>query len=121
MELAADAEDVEVSEVEDSESGHDWCSVCFWGSIDQKPDNSFVGSDQRLESLSCGFLGTPNRDGSDEVGVDVSVVELLHYVEGENFVCVSEGSECWLDSSDDLSDMLCEFQVSVDCDSEKFG
>ena len=70
---------------------------------------------------TSGLQRPPDGDGSDEVGVDMGIVELDHGWDGKDFVCVSERSDSWLDLSDYEADVLSESEVLAEDDSEEFG
>ena len=70
---------------------------------------------------TSGLQRPPDGDGSDEMGVDMGVVELGHGWDGKDFVCVSERSDSWLDLSDYEADVLSESEVLAEDDSEEFG
>jgi hypothetical protein len=64
--------------------------------VEDESDDLLLGSVKWLEVGRARVVRSPNRDVSDEVGVYVGVVELLHSVDGEEFVGVPETVDGWL-------------------------
>ena len=72
--LGACAEDVEVGEVEDFVSDHEWICVCSWALIRDESDDFLLCSDEWLDVCFSWVAGSPDGDVPNEVWVDVGVV-----------------------------------------------
>jgi hypothetical protein len=94
--FGAYSEGIQAVDVEDVELCHEWGSVGSGWEVEEESDDLLLGSVKWLEvGFSC-VVRSPNRDVSDEVGVYVAVVEILHIDDGEEFVGVSETVYGWL-------------------------
>ena len=69
----------------------------------------FLSSDKWLYVHFFVVFCAPDCDGSYEMGVCVSVVELFHCVSGDKFVCIFEFVYYWLEFFYDVYYCLCVF------------